>query len=860
MRLPARFALTGVLVVIFGMLAPLAAAPVSAAPTTIFVGPTRTYTTIQAGINAAVNGDTVSVDVKGSAYVENVAIDGKYITLKPTSAMVTIRSAAARNAALQIVNAPSHASFRNEVFGFTFTGGNSGEGQGGGVTIFNSSPVLRDCIIEGNRAQYGGGVSVIVGSNPFIHNNIIRNNSASQGGAGIFVNINSVPTIVRNTITGNIANGPWTGIPGGGPSGAGIYMLNLEGNQNAYVQPIVLGNTISSNTANFAGGGIIIGKGINAVVEDNTINANSAAYGGGIHLESVTSQPILDSNRITNNAAITTIYTDAGQGGGISVYNQSRPTISNNTITGNTASNGGGGITAAEKSTSLITGNLISNNIASKAGYPNADGAGIHVAQANVTIASNAILSNTAENNGGGISIADMVVSGITYSADISHNTIAKNLSPTTLGGAIYVSTSAGSKVTITNNILTLNQGVQILDFLRLARIDNNLITEPGTPAAFGSGLLYFYLPGTSNGVFLTTASAINSDPNINASNNLDASAQFVNAAAQDFRLTSTSPAIGAATTVSVPPVSLDVRGVQRSTPLDVGAYEYSAQPVAASQPVLTGSAEVSKTLLITAGTWGPTPGVVSYQWRVDGQPVSGATSGVFAPRLEDVGKQVNVVVTVTKYGVYTRSFTSNMTSPVLRGPYFADVPTSQPFYSPIMWMYDRGISTGNANPPFAPLFKPSDPVTRQAMALFLYRLSGETFAPPTQPTFADVTVVNSPLFYTAIEWMSFKRISTGTAQPEGKPLYKPAEPVSREVMGIFLARFASVDVSVPPTELSFADVPVNSQYAAALAWMKAAGISTGTAQPTGLPLYKPQDPVSRQALSAFLFRFDHLP
>ena len=41
--------------------------------------------------------------------------------------------------------------------------------------------------------------------------------------------------------------------------------------------------------------------------------------------------------------------------------------------------------------------------------------------------------------------------------------------------------------------------------------------------------------------------------------------------------------------------------------------------------------------------------------------------------------------------------------------------------------------------------------------------------------------------------------------------------------------------------------------------WMARRGISSGTAQPTGLPLFKPLDPVSRQAMAAFLFRYSNL-
>jgi serine protease len=68
------------------------------------------------------------------------------------------------------------------------------------------------------------------------------------------------------------------------------------------------------------------------------------------------------------------------------------------------------------------------------------------------------------------------------------------------------------------------------------------------------------------------------------------------------------------------------------------------------------------------------------------------------------------------------------------------------------------------------------------------------------------------------------------------------------------------VDVSTPPTSQSFADVAVDQFGAAAIAWMAQTGISTGTTQPTGLPLYKPGDPVSRQAMAAFLYRLAHLP
>lgn len=191
--------------------------------------------------------------------------------------------------------------------------------------------------------------------------------------------------------------------------------------------------------------------------------------------------------------------------------------------------------------------------------------------------------------------------------------------------------------------------------------------------------------------------------------------------------------------------------------------------------------------------------------------------------------------------------------SAVLPKPRFADVAPNSGFYPDVQWMATAGISSGTVQPSGLPLYKPVDAVSRQAMAIFLLRFSGQSFTPPAEQTFADVPP-ESP-FYTAVEWMAAHGISAGTAQPAGKPLFKPVDAVSRRAMALFLARYKGVDTTTPPVAQSFADVPVSDPAAAAIGWMSQTGISTGTAQPSGLPLYKPVDPVSRQAMAAFLHR-----
>ncbi|UFS60859.1 S-layer homology domain-containing protein [Subtercola endophyticus] len=191
---------------------------------------------------------------------------------------------------------------------------------------------------------------------------------------------------------------------------------------------------------------------------------------------------------------------------------------------------------------------------------------------------------------------------------------------------------------------------------------------------------------------------------------------------------------------------------------------------------------------------------------------------------------------------LYTDWFGSTTAAP---DQFFTDVPTNATFYPNIQWMARLGLTTGNVQPDGTKTYLPNDPVTRQAMAAFLFRYNGQPFTPPATPSFSDVTTANP--FYSAIEWMKSAGISTGNADGT----FHPNDPVTRQDMAAFLARY-SKETLPNPANPSFTDVPANSVFYRQIEWMKADGISTGNADGT----YAPLDPVTRQAMAAFLQRF----
>ncbi|MFJ4261362.1 Ig domain-containing protein [Paenarthrobacter nicotinovorans] len=195
-------------------------------------------------------------------------------------------------------------------------------------------------------------------------------------------------------------------------------------------------------------------------------------------------------------------------------------------------------------------------------------------------------------------------------------------------------------------------------------------------------------------------------------------------------------------------------------------------------------------------------------------------------------------------------SFQAPATSP------FADVSTSQQFYSEMAWLAGAGVSTGWSEANGSRTYRALQAVNRDAMAAFMYRLSGSPgFVPPAESPFADVST--SQQFYKEMAWLASTGISTGWTKADGvTKTYRALQPVNRDAMAAFLYRLAgSPDYSAPAAS-PFADIATSQQFYKEMAWLASSGISTGWTEADGSKTYRALQAVNRDAMAAFMYRF----
>lgn len=208
----------------------------------------------------------------------------------------------------------------------------------------------------------------------------------------------------------------------------------------------------------------------------------------------------------------------------------------------------------------------------------------------------------------------------------------------------------------------------------------------------------------------------------------------------------------------------------------------------------------------------------------------------------------VAVAVAVTAMTAVTMPGTAAVTT---AGPtFFKDVLHGQAFFTEVMWMSAKGISTGWSDGTFRPLAS----TNRDAMAAFLYRLAGSpAFAAPEQPPFRDVAPTSA--FAREIAWAGTQKIIAGYADGT----YRPVAPMTRAEMAMAIYRFKGAPAYLPPTVSPFVDVPPTSAQYREISWMYATGLSTGWVI-AGRRYYRPAAAIERQAMAAFFYRMSGSP
>jgi endo-1,4-beta-xylanase len=155
--------------------------------------------------------------------------------------------------------------------------------------------------------------------------------------------------------------------------------------------------------------------------------------------------------------------------------------------------------------------------------------------------------------------------------------------------------------------------------------------------------------------------------------------------------------------------------------------------------------------------------------WAAEAGVVSGFVDGTYGPGLP-VSRQVLAALLHQLAGAPTGPFPD---------PGFSDVPAGHPFEDEIAWAGDVGILGGYGDG----TFRPSAPVSRQALAATLSRLPGAPSVSPGDPPFTDVPT--SHPFFAEISWAWSTRIVEGF--DDGT--FRPTHLVSRQAITAMLYR-----------------------------------------------------------------------
>lgn len=454
------------------------------------------YETIQAAVNAAVNGDVVRV--ASGTYVELVDVNARQITIEggydAACATITGRTtiqAVAASGSVMDVNTASVLTLRN----LDLTGGSS---FGAGLDVLNGSIVTLD--------------------NTDVHHNNGSNGAGMYVGGGTAVTFDNDSDIYNNTSSGSGGGAIVYGTLQGFSSSSDIYYNSATNGGGIYLSggTLQLDNAdVVANTASGSGGGLYavnadITLANSVFVGETAPCCQSAANGGGIYAQD--SQINLSGVTIMNNTA-------TANGGGIYLLGDStlltavntRLGYDNQAVSGNDAVLGAGMYVIS--ATVDFQGSIMNNIASTHGGGVYADAAVINMANASIggTAANQPNRIGASGLNGGGMYLTN----NTTAELDTTH-VIANALANTATGygGGIYL--RLGSALTLTNSSIESHflpsafdgRGAAMYIYDSTVILDNTDVLS-NTASNLGGGARMF---GTSTLDILNGSSFVNNE------------------------------------------------------------------------------------------------------------------------------------------------------------------------------------------------------------------------------------------------------------------------------------------------------------------------------------------------------------
>jgi parallel beta-helix repeat protein len=445
--------------------------------------------TIQAGIDAAHNGDTVMV--APGKYSETIDFRGKAITVESSGGPASTSIVWAYPPThldpfnLFVVTFQTNETRSSVLSGFTITGA--------GLPFSDFQEIVPQGFSDVAIGMVTGGIEVLNGASPTIVNNIVTKN----GCAGIFSS-DGAPLIQNNQINNTEYPADYSGLlytPGYNAcfTGASMYVvfpnygypgtaiwLGFDPTVPAPSPPaVVIGNTIEDNTFNAYYSGVPVGT-----VDAYFQSPSGPDWKGNYY--------VIENNIVRNNVT-------NGYGGGMALA--APGIVAQNLIYGNQSANGAGGVIAWGPSYDI---------------FPQVIGAAFD-GPSSALFVNNLVANNSATKDGSQVEVADPTQLEFANNIVIGNDSrAAVNIDPSYL--PLYISPYGNPHQG------SYAPGVYLNDVV----FDHNDIFNPSGPAFNGGGIV-----SNPSGTY----------------GNLSADPLFVDAANNDYHLEAGSPAIAAGNT-----------------------------------------------------------------------------------------------------------------------------------------------------------------------------------------------------------------------------------------------------------------------------------------------------------------------